>query len=224
MLFVAEGIPMDDTAFEPFPGAPLYFGREGDPVVVVVHDLYGRHPAVEAYSATLAARGFRVVVPDLYSGDATTDAEAAENMAEQLDIGLALYQLEELVEEARATGSTRAAVVGFSIGGWLALLHAQAGSADAVVAYYASLAADDHGVIPCPVQLHYAEVDEWSNWDHPDAFVGRLGDHGTPVERHVYPGTRHAFGNASIDSTLNLRAAALAFARTAAFLEKHLLE
>jgi carboxymethylenebutenolidase len=109
------------------------------------------------------------------------------------------------------------------MGGWLALLHAQAGSADAVVAYYATLDASDHGVIPCPVELHYAERDDWEAGADPDAFVDRLRQHGTPVTRFSYAGTVHSFANASMREKLDERSAALAFARTATFLEQHLL-
>jgi carboxymethylenebutenolidase len=208
----------------PSPGIPLYYGAVGDPAVVVVHDWYGRLPGLDPFATALASRGFRVVVPDLYDGFCTTSQDDAANLMQQLDIGLSLSIIEDAVDEARMEGSQRSAVVGFSMGGWLALLHAQRGSIDALVAYYATLGARDHGVIPCPVLLHFAEIDEWDEGDDPDSFVDRLDDHGTPVVRFSYAGTGHSFANASVPSRLDARAAALAFARTTTFLEKHLLD
>lgn len=208
----------------PSPGVPLLYGTPGDPVVVVLHDMYGRVPGLTSYAEALASRGFRVSVPDLYDGVCTVDATTAYDLMGNLDIGLALAEIDDTVAGAQETGDERVGLVGFSLGGWLALLHAQAGAADAVVAYYASLAAADHGIIPCPVLLHWAETDHWDAGEEPGPFVERLKDHGTPVTEHTYLGTVHAFANASIADAIDARAAGLAFARTAVFLEKHLSE
>jgi len=107
------------------------------------------------------------------------------------------------------------------MGGWLALLHAQGGGADAVVAYYATLGPAEQGIIPNPVLLHFAETDQWEAGAEPEVFVTRLKDDGTPVTEHSYLGTVHGFANASIPK-VDARAAALAFARTASFLQDHL--
>ncbi|MFZ2965250.1 MAG: dienelactone hydrolase family protein [Rhodoglobus sp.] len=206
----------------PSPGVPLFYGEPGNPVVVVLHDWYGRLPGLEPFALALAARGLRVAVPDLYDGVCTTDEATAESLMDQLDVGTALALIDDAIVEAQETGVERVGLVGFSLGGWLALLHAQAGAADAVVAYYASLDSKDHGVIPCPVLLHWAEQDDWSEADDPASFVGRLNDHGTPVNEHRYLATAHSFANASIPAKVDAQAAALAFARTAVFLEQNL--
>ncbi|MDP3207626.1 MAG: dienelactone hydrolase family protein [Rhodoglobus sp.] len=208
----------------PSPGVPLFYGEPGDPVVVVVHDWYGRLPGLEPFAEALASRGLRVAVPDLYEGVCTTDAPTAESLMNQLDVATALAEIDDTIAHAQATGDERVGLVGFSLGGWLALLHAQAGVADAAVAYYASLSETEHGIIPCPVLLQWAEADEWDAADGPEQFVARLKDHGTPVTEHTYLGTEHSFANASIPHRIDGQAAALAFARTAVFLEKHLID
>lgn len=208
----------------PSPGAPLYYGLPGSPLVVIAPDWYGRLPWLDAYADALSSQGYRVVVPDFYDGVCTTDTETAARLRDGLDTGRALAILDDVVAEARAEGSTRVGLVGFSMGGWLALLHAQGGEADAVVAYYATLGIEEHGIIPCPALLHLAEDDEWSPGSEPESFVARLEDHGTPVTQFVYLGTGHSFANASIPAAVDTRAAALAFARTASFLDRHLAE
>lgn len=213
---MAELVPI------PNPGEPEFYGQPGDPVVVVLHDWYGRLPGLGQFAEALASRGLRVAVPDLYEGVCTVDPATAEQLMGRLEIGGALASIDDAMVEAQETGVERVGLVGFSMGGWLALLHAQAGAADAVVGYYASLARQDHGVIPCPVLLHWAERDEWDDSDDPDSFVARLKDHGTPVTEHRYLGTEHSFANASIPGRINAQAAALAFARTAVFLERML--
>ena len=207
----------------PSPGVPLVFGEAGAPVVVVVHDWYGRLPWLTPYAEALAGRGgFRVIVPDLYDGVATDDAHEADILSEQLSGSAARATIIGDIEAARAAGSTRAGIVGFSMGGGLALQIAQAGEVDAAVAYYATLQAAQQGVIPCPVLLHFAEQDEWPETGSPEQFVSRLRENGTPVTQHGYAGTEHGFANASIPEFIDTRAAALAFARTTVFLETHL--
>jgi len=208
----------------PSPGTPLSFGDRGAPLVILVHDWYGRLPWLESYAAALESQGYRVVVPDFYNGVATTETATAEVLMAQLDVAGALAELDDIIQLARTEGSTRVGVVGFSLGGWLALLHAQSGGADAVVAYYATLGPDQHGVIPAPVLLHLAEIDEWDEGEDPESFISRLKDHGTPITEWTYLATAHSFANATIIDRVDVNAAALAFARTSSFLEDHLLD
>lgn len=208
----------------PFPGESLFYGERGNPVVVVLHDMYGRLPWLEPFAEAIASRGFRVAVPDLYEGVCTIDDKSAQELMGNLDIGTALAEIDDAIVEAQLTGTERVGLVGFSLGGWLALLHAQAGVADAAVAYYASLGPMDHGVIPCPVLLQWAETDEWQEGEDPESFVARLKDHGTPVTQFGYLATGHGFANASIPAHIDQQAAALAFARTAVFLESNLID
>lgn len=207
----------------PSPGVALEYGDRGAPLVIVVHDWFGRLPGLEFFADALAKKGFRVLVPDLYNGVATTDEATAQQLFNELDVGTALDTLDDTVRMGRAEGSPKVGLVGFSVGGWLTLLHAQSGAADAVVAYYASLEPRDHGVIPAPVLLHLAEIDEWGEGQEPERFIDRLKTHGTPVTTFTYLETRHNFANATIRDRLDARAAALAFARTAVFLSEHLL-
>ncbi|MCU1525348.1 MAG: putative carboxymethylenebutenolidase [Microbacteriaceae bacterium] len=215
---------MSDLVAIPSPGVPLYYGEPGSPLVVLVHDWYGRLPWLENYAKGLEHQGYRVAVPDLYAGVATIDETTAEELMNELDVATALASVDDVIQVARMEGTERVGVVGFSLGGWLTLLHAQGGAVDAVVAYYATLGTSQHGVIPCPVLLQFAEADEWGEGEDPESFVDRLKDHGTPVTEFTYLGTAHSFANATIVDRVDVNAAALAFARTASFLEKHLVD
>jgi carboxymethylenebutenolidase len=215
---------MSDLVAIPSPGVPLYYGEPGSPLVVLVHDWYGRLPWLENYAKGLEHQGYRVAVPDLYAGVATIDETTAEELMNELDVATALASVDDVIQVARMEGTERVGVVGFSLGGWLTLLHAQGGAVDAVVAYYATLGTSQHGVIPCPVLLQFAEADEWGEGEDPESFVDRLKDHGTPVTEFTYLGTVHSFANATIVDRVDVNAAALAFARTASFLEKHLVD
>ncbi|PJJ65363.1 dienelactone hydrolase family protein [Compostimonas suwonensis] len=208
----------------PSPGVPIEFGIPGHPLVVVVHDWYGRLQGVLRYAELLAESGFHVVVPDLYDGVATLDDDTAEELLDRLDLGFTLATLDDVIRVGRESGSPRTGLVGFSAGGWLALLAAQAGSVDAVVAYYASLSSDEHGIIPAPVLLHFAEEDSWAPDQEPAAFIERLREHETPVTEHIYPNTTHSFANSSIEGAYSVQSAGFAFARTVTFLKDHLID
>jgi carboxymethylenebutenolidase len=214
---------MGEIAEIPSPGVPLAFGVAGEPAAVLVPDAYGRLPWLEPYAIALADRaGLRVLVPDLYQGVATDDAEEAERLLAEFSLESALGEVHAAVADARAEGSARIGLVGFGTGGRIALLAAQDGAADAVVAYDATLDAGEHAVLPAPVLLQLAEGATWEPGADPEAFVDRLRDHGTPVARHDYAGARPGFANATAGDAFDARLAALAFARTAVFLEERL--
>jgi carboxymethylenebutenolidase len=206
----------------PSPGETLYYGTPGDPVVVIIHDMYGRLPGLDPLATALSGRGFRVAVLDLYDGVCTIDTSTAEELRDRLDLAHALASVKETTGTAQELGTEKVGLVGFGSGGRLALRHAQHGAADAVVAYYSSLSGSEHGIIPCPVLLQWAEVDAWPADTDPAVFVNRLTQHGTPATQYTYLATERYFANSSLPDRINGQAAALAFARTTVFLDTHL--
>ncbi|MCS5715832.1 dienelactone hydrolase family protein [Herbiconiux sp. CPCC 205716] len=219
----------------PSPGWPLHFGEAGRPAVVIVHDAYGRLPYLEAYARALAAQGFFVVVPDLFDGVASIEADGAAELEARLDPGFALATLEDAVAIARTPDGpaadsgepaerARVGLIGLGLGGRYALRLAQSGAADAVVAYHALLGDDEGGVIPAPVLLHRADGTAWAGGVDIDGFVSRLKEHGTPVTQHSYAGTVAGFANATVLRLVDRNAAALAFARSTYFLQAQLLD
>lgn len=214
----------------PSPDWPLTFGNPGDPGVVLVHDHYGRLPFLEAYATALSAQGFYVVVPDLFHGRAAIDSEGIAVLLAEFDDGFALATVEDSLALAGGGSlgdghdAVRVGLVGMGLGGWLALRLAQRGKVDSVVAYYAGLSAEEAGILPCPVLLHYPESGQWGAGSEADGFVSRLKEVGTPVTLHSYLDTVAGFANATIASELDKNAAALAYARSCHFLLKHLAD
>jgi len=202
-------------------GETEYLGEDGSPLVLLLHDRFGRKPWLLDLAAVLEREGFQVAIPDFFDGWTTDDAGEARTRLDSVDVAEALEIMDDLIDEARLYGARRVASVGFSVGGWLALVHAQGGSVDAVAAYYASVSDVHHGLIPCPVLLQYAEVDGWDFGGDPTSFTRRLKEHGTPVTRFDYFGTRHHFANPT-SVTSDPQATALAHARTAMFLAAQL--
>lgn len=201
-----------------------YYGQTGTPLVVVLHDGFGRLPWLEGVAQELVREGLQVAVPDFFEGRTALDEAGARILTETIDIAAALAVIDDIVDEARLYGTEKVGELGFSAGGWLALLHAQGGEVDAVTAYYASISETHHGIIPCPLLLQYAEIDDWEYGGDTESFWARLEDHGTPVSHFSYVATRHHFANASIRETTEPNAAALALARTSAFFAAHLFD
>jgi carboxymethylenebutenolidase len=214
---MAELVPI------PNPGEPLAFGPEDAPIVALLHDAYGRLPWLVTYAEAMADRGgLRVIVPDYYDGYATVDGPSAVALSTNVDELVAEEVLTAALESARIDGTQRVGIVGWGWGGQLALRAGQRGEADAVVAYDATLGADDPGILPCPVLLHLPESASWEDGAEPEVFMARVRDNGTPVTSHVYTGTVPGFANATMRELVDGRAAALAFARTTVFLESRL--
>lgn len=197
----------------------LEFGEAGKPVVIVSHDWFGRLPWLTTFAEALVAEGFRVLVPDHYDGWATTDPGEAGALMAALDTDEALERLDALIT---SVAPARVALLGFSLGGRLSIMAASRGGADALVAYYGSAAASEHGIIPCPVLLQLAEIDDWAPARNPVDLMVRLRDHGTSVTEFTYLGAQHGFANEQNTAAYDHNVAALAFARTVAFLNLHL--
>ncbi len=199
-----------------------YFGQQGAPLVVVLHDWFGIGPWLTDVAIAIASEGFQVALPDFLDGRTAGTVDEARELVEAVDVAASLAVIDDIIDEARLYGTERVGLLGFSTGGWLALVHAQGGEVDAAVAYYASVSERHHGIIPCPVLLQLAENDAWEYGSDPEAFFERLSDHGTPVTHFSYFGTRHHFANAGQPQSFDRQAAALALARTTAFLSAHL--
>jgi len=201
------------------PGETLEFGEVGRPMVIVSHDWFGRLPWLTTFAETLVMEGFRVLVPDHYDGWATTDPSEAGAMMAALDTNDALNRLDTLIA---TVVPARVALLGFSLGGRLSIMSASRGGVDALVAYYGSATVAEHGIIPCPVLLQLAEIDDWAPGRNPVDLIARLRDDGTSVTEFTYVGVQHGFANEQNTKAYDRNAAALAFARTVAFLNLHL--
>lgn len=214
---------MDETIDETGTAATAWHGRDGDPVVVLVHDWNGRLPWIDGFARRLAAEGYRVAVPDFFGGRTTVDDGEANALVRERfrDLPGALHLVSEAIGEARALRSQHAAIVGFSMGASIALAYAAQGSVDAVVAYYGT--ARSSLTLRVPVLFQLAETDDWSRRESPEQLQARMAAEGFDgIEVLSYDGAVHGFQNEQIAKRFDADASAAAWESTLAFLHAHL--
>jgi carboxymethylenebutenolidase len=193
------------------------------PGVLVVHDEYGLLPHVRHRGDWLAEAGFVALAVDLYDGRTAATAEEAARLAGRLDVprarGLLATAATQLLARPKVR-PRRVGAVGLGNGGRLALLAATTGALDAVVAYYAVLAAAERALVPCPVLLHLTgEPSELA----PDTrgFIRDMRASGTEVTVRTWSGVPAGFANADRPGYVEPVAVA-SWVETAGFLAGHL--
>ena len=203
----------------------------GAPGIVVLQEWWGLNDQIRGVADRYAAAGYVALVPDLYRGKSTVEAAEAEHLMTNLNFGDAAGQ-----DVAGAVGflkqrCAKVGVTGYCMGGALTLLamvHVPAADAGVVWYGFPPLEYIDAGKIKAPLMGHYAIDDA----PFPIATVGLLEDKlraaNVDFESHRYQ-AMHAFANETQVGANRLpiteyqpEAAALAWTRTLAFLDKHL--
>ena len=196
----------------------------GRPGVVLLHAWWGLNDDATAYADRLAGEGFAVVAPDLFGGAVATTIDGAGQLAEGADAGavdtIVLAAIDDLA--ARIGPDAGLATVGFSFGAaWAVWSAAERDRVAATVVYYGTVLGPTLARAAAPVLGHFAESDPYETDDGIEAFADALRSAGRETAILRYPGTGHWFAEPSRDA-YRPEAAELAFARTVAFLRRHL--
>ncbi len=202
------------------------------PGVLVIQEWWGLIPQIERTADRLAAAGFVALAPDLYGGlevPLSEPDEAAKAMME-LEIPRAAADLEGAVDVlAERSSSERVGVLGFCMGGGLALMLATVlpDRIGAVVPCYGvhvwNEGQADPSRIEAAVQIHCAGKDDYFTPADAEALAGALGAQDKSVELHLYPECHHAFFNEDRPEVYDAEAAAQLFDRAVTFLHRHLV-
>ncbi len=201
------------------------------PGIVVIQEWWGINDQIKGVAERLAVAGYRALVPDLFRGKVTMEAKEAEHLMNGLDFADAASQdVRGAAQYLKATGSAKAGVTGYCMGGAVAVLAAAfVPESDANVTWYGypPLEYVDAARIKAPVLGHWATHDQFFAIAGVDALEARLKAAGVDFEFHRYD-AKHAFANEEADS-LNLPplgydpvAAELAWKRSLAFFAAHL--
>lgn len=168
--------------------------------VVVIQEWWGLNDQIRGVARRWADAGFTALVPDLYRGKSTVEAEEAHHLMSRLDFGQAASQdVRGAVQYLKGLklGSGKVGVTGYCMGGALTVLSsAFVPEADAAVVWYGMppLEYVDAGKIRIPLQAHWATQDEFFKIAGVDALEARLAEAGVAYEGHRYL-AHHAFAN-----------------------------
>lgn len=207
---------------------PAYLAEPADagaPGVVVIQEWWGLNDQIKKTADRFAEAGFRALVPDLYRGEVTTDADEASHKMNHLDWGRASGQdVRGALQYLQADGKP-AAVLGFCMGGALTLIAAaNFDEPKAAVCFYGIPPAEaaDPAQIRVPLQLHFASEDDWCTPAAQDDLEAKLKAGGVRYDMHRYEGRQHAFFNEQRPEVYDADAAGQAWDRTIAFLRENL--
>jgi carboxymethylenebutenolidase len=201
------------------------------PGMVVIQEWWGLNDQIKGVADKVAAAGYRALVPDLYRGKVTLEANEAEHLMKGLNFGDAAGQdVRGAVQYLKSSGSAKVGVTGFCMGGALTLLAAvNVPEADVGVVWYGypPLEYVDASKIKVPLMAHWGTEDAAFPIAKVDELEKKLRDAKVSFEFHRYK-AKHAFANETADSKKlaivqhDPAAAKLAWDRTMGFLAKHL--
>ena len=202
------------------------------PGVLVLHTWWGLTEPFQQICNRLAEAGFMALAPDLYHGKTTTSVEEAQALGAALDqnveqwrgdIAGAVQVLSQHNATGPASGHSKLALVGFSLGGAYALDMSVtlAEEIAAVVTFYSSYPGLDYGNAKAAYLCHFAEHDPWESAESVAEMEQSLQAAGRPVTIYTYPGTKHWFFEEN-RSEYNAEAAQLSWERTIDFLHQQL--
>jgi carboxymethylenebutenolidase len=166
--------------------------------VVVIQEWWGLNDQIRGVAERFAAAGLTALVPDLYRGQSTVEAEEAHHLMSGLNFADAASQdVRGAVQALKARGCAKVGVTGYCMGGALTLLTlAMAPEADAGVVWYGypPLEFVDATKIAAPVLAHWAEQDHPFPIAGVDALEEKLRAAGVRYTGHRYL-AQHGFAN-----------------------------
>ena len=188
------------------------------PGVVVIQEWWGLNDQIKSMANRLAAAGYRALVPDLYRGKVTVEAQEAQHLMGNLNFGEAAGQdVRGAVLHLRKQ-SAKVGVTGFCMGGALTFLAAvNIPEADAAASWYGfpPLEYIDTTKVQMPLQGHFSKEDAFFPISGVDELEKKLKAGGVNFEFYRYD-AGHGFANET-GHNYNRAAAELAWGRMVEF-------
>ena len=179
-----------------------HLAEAGQPLgaVVVIQEWWGVNEQILGVAQRFADAGFTALVPDLYRGRSTVEAEEAHHLMSGLNFADAASQdVRGAVQYLKAakSGSGKVGVTGYCMGGALTVLAStMVPEADAAVVWYGlpPLEYVDAGRITIPLQAHWATQDGAFPIENVDGLEAKFVQAKVRYEGHRYL-AHHAFAN-----------------------------
>ena len=198
------------------------------PGLVLIQEWWGLVGHIKEVADRFAREGFTTLAPDLYRGKTADEPDDAGTMMMALELPVVRKILGEaadaLLERDQST-STECGVVGFCMGGQLALFAAAAEPEkfSCCVNFYGIHPNVDPPLenLDGPLLGIFAEFDEYTGPAAVQALDYKLNKLGKKHEFITYPGTQHAFFNDARTEVFNAEASADAWNRCIEFLRRN---
>jgi carboxymethylenebutenolidase len=204
-------------------------GKGPFPATVVIQEWWGLNDWVKDQARALAKEGYVALAVDLYRGKVATTQEDAHQLMMGTPPDRALRDLQGAfawLQSRPDVKKDRVGAIGWCMGGRYSLQLATVEPAlAAAVAYYGAPPTDAAAIaaIQAPVLGSFGAEDKGPTPDQALAFEQAMRKAGKTIDVKVYPGAGHAFANVNNPwGGYRKEAAEDAWARTIAFLAKHL--
>lgn len=198
------------------------------PGVIVIQEWWGLVDHIKDVCNRFANEGYVALAPDLYHGESTKSPDEAGKLMMALNIDKAEKDLRAAIQyllNHEATSGARVGVIGFCMGGALALYAASKNAQVGACAVFYGIHPNVKPDLPslqAPVLGIYAERDQFVPPESVRELERQLKELGKSVEIHIYPDTDHAFFNDQRPDVYNPKAAEDAWRRVTQFFAKHL--
>jgi carboxymethylenebutenolidase len=197
--------------------------------LIVVQEWWGLVPHIKSVADRFAAVGYTALAPDLYKGAQTESPDEASRLFMALNIEQTAQDLQTGIDfllSRETVTSQKLGIVGFCLGGQLALLAATVSpSIGAAVDFYGihPKVKPDFSKLAAPVLGLFGETDEVVPPEVVKSLEAEIRQAGGSIETHIYPNVGHAFFNESRPEAYNADAAASAWDRVTGFFNQHLV-
>jgi carboxymethylenebutenolidase len=200
----------------------MVHGR-GRPGVIVLHEARGLVAHMKDVVNRFAHEGFDAMAPDLHHGAVATDGVHAALLWRDFDWRAAIPEVVDAVDYLRhADHDTRMALVGFGMGGALAMLAAQPARVSAYVSFYGFPPSQlPLGPIAAPGLLFHGDEDHTFPRKDAEAFAQRQTRGGVITDLVTYTHAGHGFFNDARPEEWRQMPARTAWSRTLAFLNRN---
>ncbi len=224
------GYDCEDSFINAYLARPAVSERR--PGVVLLSAMWGLNWTQKQITGTFARAGFVALSPDLLDGKLPRDRASALLAKTSLDVDRSVAEIVAAAHYLRKLPwvgmEGRLGVVGFCLGGGLALLAlARTREFRAGVIYHHSLFPDPEELrgISCKILGHYGTADDTTPREEVESFRETLKRYGKKHEIVYYKGMKHGFVDSPLlkDSPERRAASSRSLTKTYRFLREELL-
>ena len=190
---------------------------------MVLQEWWGLNDHIKDVAERVAKLGYIVIAPDLYDGKVALEPDEAQKLRMEMQLPEAVKKIEAAARYLKQEGAQKVAVMGFCMGGTLALMGVSTGEFVAAIPFYGRITddiKDNLDKIKVPILGIYGTQDHGISAQSVNEFKKELDEQGVVNEFHFYE-ANHAFFNNTRES-YNKKASEGAWKKVKAWLKIYL--